>query len=159
MSFSWCHDYQLEGVAAILDKRDFVGVSATGSGKSAYAYMAWYVIQGLQADPFVHLPNSHLVPLLGGEISFRCGRSQRWLQCSTILDPQITTIYDSCQNTMPCCFVAMRYLLLKLHIIITWLVSAVTVITSVDNFWVVTTISSLPVSTKRSVWGRARMAN
>ena len=28
------HDYQLEGVAAILDKRDFIGVSATGSGKS-----------------------------------------------------------------------------------------------------------------------------
>ena len=45
------HDYQLEGVAAILDKRDFVGVSATGSGKSAYAYMALHVIQGLQADP------------------------------------------------------------------------------------------------------------
>ena len=38
-------------MAAILDKRDFVGVSATGSGKSAYAYMALHVIQGLQADP------------------------------------------------------------------------------------------------------------
>ena len=45
------HDYQLEGVAAILDKQDFIGVSATGSGKSAYAYMALHVIQGLQADP------------------------------------------------------------------------------------------------------------
>jgi hypothetical protein len=25
------HDYQLEGISAILDKRDFIGVSATGS--------------------------------------------------------------------------------------------------------------------------------
>src|SRR6266508_4623110 len=44
------HDYQLEGVAAILDKQDFIGVSATGSGKSAYAYMVLH-IQGLQAQP------------------------------------------------------------------------------------------------------------
>jgi len=46
----WAHDYQLEGVAAILDKQDFIGVSATGSGKSAYAYMVLH-IQGLQAQP------------------------------------------------------------------------------------------------------------
>ena len=45
------HDYQLEGVSAILDKQDFIGVSATGSGKSAYAYMVLHIIQGLQAHP------------------------------------------------------------------------------------------------------------
>jgi len=45
------HDYQLEGVTAILDRRDFIGVSATGSGKSAYAYMVLHIIQGLQAQP------------------------------------------------------------------------------------------------------------
>jgi len=37
------HDHQLEGVAAILDKRNFIGVSA-GSGKSAYAYMVLHII-------------------------------------------------------------------------------------------------------------------
>ena len=45
------HDYQLEGVSAILDKQDFIGVSATSSGKSAYAYMVLHIIQGLQAQP------------------------------------------------------------------------------------------------------------
>src|SRR5260221_14006190 len=45
------HDYQLEGVSTILDKQDFIGVSATGSGKSAYAYMVLHIIQGLQAHP------------------------------------------------------------------------------------------------------------
>lgn len=45
------HDYQLEGISAILDKRDFIGVSATGSGKSAYAYMVLHIIQALQAQP------------------------------------------------------------------------------------------------------------
>ena len=45
------HDYQLEGVSTILDKRDFIGVSATGSGKSAYAYMVLHIIQGLQSHP------------------------------------------------------------------------------------------------------------
>jgi ATP-dependent helicase YprA (DUF1998 family) len=45
------HDYQLDGVSAILDKQVFVGVSATGSGKSAYSYMVLHVIQGLQAQP------------------------------------------------------------------------------------------------------------
>ena len=43
------HDYQLEGVSAILDKQDFIGVLATGSSKSAYAYMVLHIIQGLQA--------------------------------------------------------------------------------------------------------------
>jgi len=46
------HDYQLEGVsAAILDKQDFIGVLATGSGESACAYMVLHIIQGLQAHP------------------------------------------------------------------------------------------------------------
>jgi superfamily II DNA helicase RecQ len=43
------HNDQLEGVTAIIDRQDFIGVSATGSGKSVYAYMVLHVIQSLQA--------------------------------------------------------------------------------------------------------------
>ena len=50
------HDYQLEGILAILDQKDFISVSATGSGKSAYAYMVLHIIQALQAQ-------SNLCPL------------------------------------------------------------------------------------------------
>ncbi|KAF8166677.1 P-loop containing nucleoside triphosphate hydrolase protein [Pholiota molesta] len=45
------HDYQLAGVASILDGHDFLAVSATGSGKTAYTYMTLHVIQAIQKDP------------------------------------------------------------------------------------------------------------
>jgi ATP-dependent helicase YprA (DUF1998 family) len=45
------HDYQLAGVAAILDGHDFLAVSATGSGKTAYTYMTLLVIKAIQKDP------------------------------------------------------------------------------------------------------------
>jgi ATP-dependent helicase YprA (DUF1998 family) len=33
------HDYQLDGITAILDGKDLLAISATGSGKSGYIYM------------------------------------------------------------------------------------------------------------------------
>ncbi|KAF8191272.1 P-loop containing nucleoside triphosphate hydrolase protein, partial [Pholiota molesta] len=45
------HDYQLTGVASILDGHDLLAVSATGSGKTAYTYMTLLVIKALQKDP------------------------------------------------------------------------------------------------------------
>jgi len=37
------HNYQLDGVAVILDGKDFFGLSATGFRKSAYIYMTIHV--------------------------------------------------------------------------------------------------------------------
>ena len=45
------HDYQLAGVAAILDGHDLLAVSATGSGKTAYTYMTLHVIKAIQNNP------------------------------------------------------------------------------------------------------------
>jgi len=44
------HDYQLDGVAVILDGKDFIGLSATGSGKSAYVYMTMHVVLAILED-------------------------------------------------------------------------------------------------------------
>ncbi|KAF8193656.1 P-loop containing nucleoside triphosphate hydrolase protein [Pholiota molesta] len=45
------HDYQLTGVASILDGHDLLAVSATGTGKTAYTYMTLHIIKALQNDP------------------------------------------------------------------------------------------------------------
>ena len=44
------HDYQLEGIAKILDGHNLVAIIRTGGGKSAYVYMALLVIQAIQED-------------------------------------------------------------------------------------------------------------
>ncbi|KAJ3506751.1 hypothetical protein NLJ89_g6696 [Agrocybe chaxingu] len=47
------HDYQLKGIASILDGRDYLGISATGSGKTAYIYMTLHVIQAILNNPAI----------------------------------------------------------------------------------------------------------
>jgi len=50
------HNYQLDGVAVILDGKDFIGLSATGSGKSAYAYMTIHVVLAIIDHCWTHEP-------------------------------------------------------------------------------------------------------
>lgn len=45
------HDYQLSGIATILDGHDLLAVSATGSGKTAYTYMTLHIIKAIQSNP------------------------------------------------------------------------------------------------------------
>jgi len=45
------HDYQLEGVAAVLDGKDFLGISATGSGKTAFIYMLMHIVLAISRTP------------------------------------------------------------------------------------------------------------
>lgn len=45
------HDYQLSGIATILDRHDLLAVSATGSGKTAYTYMTLHIIKAVQSNP------------------------------------------------------------------------------------------------------------
>ena len=52
------HDYQLEGVARILDGQNLVAIIKTGGGKSAYIYMVLIVIQAIQKDKSL-CPQAH----------------------------------------------------------------------------------------------------
>ncbi|KAF9554361.1 P-loop containing nucleoside triphosphate hydrolase protein [Agrocybe pediades] len=45
------HDFQLDGITAVLDGFDLLAISATGPGKSAYIYMLLHVILGLLDSP------------------------------------------------------------------------------------------------------------
>jgi ATP-dependent helicase YprA (DUF1998 family) len=45
------HDYQLDGITAVLDGIDMLAISATGSGKSAYIYMLMLIILGIVETP------------------------------------------------------------------------------------------------------------
>ena len=45
------HDYQILGVAHILDRQDILAVSATGSGKTAYIYMTMHIILAIIEQP------------------------------------------------------------------------------------------------------------
>jgi ATP-dependent helicase YprA (DUF1998 family) len=49
------HDYQLDGITAIiffiLDGKDFLAISATGSGKSGYIYMLMHTILAILERP------------------------------------------------------------------------------------------------------------
>ncbi|KAF8958801.1 P-loop containing nucleoside triphosphate hydrolase protein, partial [Flammula alnicola] len=45
------HDYQLDGITAVLDGVDMLAISATGSGKSAYIYMLMHVILAILESP------------------------------------------------------------------------------------------------------------
>jgi len=45
------HDYQLEGITAILDGKDLLAISATGSGKSGYIYMLMHIILAILEQP------------------------------------------------------------------------------------------------------------
>lgn len=38
------HDYQLDGITAVLDGSNMLAISATGSGKSGYIYMLMHVV-------------------------------------------------------------------------------------------------------------------
>lgn len=44
------HDYQLKGITSILDSRDLLAISATGSGKSGYVYMTIHVMLAILED-------------------------------------------------------------------------------------------------------------
>jgi ATP-dependent helicase YprA (DUF1998 family) len=45
------HDYQLDGITAILDGKDLLAISATGSGKSGYIYMLMHTILAILERP------------------------------------------------------------------------------------------------------------
>ena len=45
------HDYQLQGIASMLDGNNLLAISATVSGKTAYIYMLMHVILAIVEDP------------------------------------------------------------------------------------------------------------
>ena len=45
------HDYQLDGISAILDGKDLLAISATGSGKYGYIYMLMHTILAILEQP------------------------------------------------------------------------------------------------------------
>lgn len=44
------HDYQIEGICAVMDGRDLVATMATGSGKTGYFIMLMLVIRAISQD-------------------------------------------------------------------------------------------------------------
>ena len=45
------HDYQLEGISALLDGKDLLAISAMGSGKTGYIYMLMLTILAIIEQP------------------------------------------------------------------------------------------------------------
>ncbi|KAF9475610.1 hypothetical protein BDN70DRAFT_935715 [Pholiota conissans] len=48
------HDYQLDGITAVLDGVDMLAITATGSGKSGYIYMLMHVILAILESPSLY---------------------------------------------------------------------------------------------------------
>jgi ATP-dependent helicase YprA (DUF1998 family) len=45
------HDYQLDGISAVLDGKDLLAISATGSGKTGYIYMLMHTLLAILEEP------------------------------------------------------------------------------------------------------------